>query len=245
MAKDHDWHDWHSDECVDGYVEESRRGAATRKQRFDLLVDLIPFEKDDPIAVLDVGGGHGPVSALVLAAFPKASVTLHDYSEPMLGHARALLAPYADRVSYVKADLFSRDWLAAAGGPFQAVVSASVLHNLQDPGRLCEIYNEIHDVVGDSGCFLNLDIVKAPSPELQVRYGEIMYTLRERETAAAKDRGETVERWSGAGSDPRTWEWPPYPSDVDEQLTWLLAAGFTQADCFWKHLGTALVGGFK
>ena len=245
MVKLHDWHDWHSAEYVDDYVHKARREAASGTERLELLADLIPFGKDDPITILDVGGGYGRVSAVMLEAFPRARVTLHDYAEPMLTHARALLAPYGDRVSYVKADLFARDWLEAAGGPFDAVVSAIALHNLQDPGRLREIYREIHDVLGDGGCFLNLDIGNASSRDMHARYGKVSHARRQRKIAAAERRGETAEIPSGPGSDPRTWEWPPFPADVDEQLAWLRDAGFSQADCFWKDLGNALVGGFK
>ncbi len=245
MVKEHDRHDWHSQQYVDDYVERATREAASRRQRFELLVELIPFGKDDPIAVLDVGGGYGPVSALVLETFPQANVMLHDYADPMLGHARTLLAPHEDRVDFVKADLFSKDWLAAAGGPFDAVVSASALHNLQDPARLHEIYGEIYRVLREGGCFLNLDIINAPSQDLHVRYGEIMYTRRERKVAEDRRRGGKVEAPWGPGPDPRTWEWPPFPASVDEQLAWLRDAGFSQVDCFWKDLQTALVGGYK
>ena len=252
MAKDHDWHDWHSDEYVAGYVERARREAASGGERLDLLADLIPFGKDDPITVLDVGGGFGRISAVVLEGFPNARVTLHDYAEPMLARARTFLAPYADRVQFVKADLFSTDWLAAAGGPsgqrFDAVVSAIALHNLQDSDRLREIYREIYGVLNDGGCFLSLDIVNAASREMHLRYGKVSHARRQRTIAAAERRGETVEirRGSGAdGSDPLSWEWPPFPASVGEQIEWLRDAGFSQVDCFWKDLGNALVGGFK
>jgi len=67
--------------------------------------------------VLDVGGGAGVVAAAVLAAYPRAKVTLQDYSEPMIEFARKTLAGRAGQVRYVLCDLRDAAWEAAVGGP--------------------------------------------------------------------------------------------------------------------------------
>lgn len=41
--------------------------------------------------MLDVGCGHGALSAEVLAAFPRARVVCHDFSDPMLEVEKAKL----------------------------------------------------------------------------------------------------------------------------------------------------------
>jgi ubiquinone/menaquinone biosynthesis C-methylase UbiE len=56
---------------------------AERAIRLARLIDAVPFAADRPSRVLDVGGGYGAVSREVLHAFPRARVTLHDYSRVM------------------------------------------------------------------------------------------------------------------------------------------------------------------
>jgi len=36
----------------------------------------------------------------------------------------------------------------------------------------------------------------------------------------------------------------PFPANLEQHLTALKVAGFTQVDCFWKDLQRALYGGY-
>jgi ubiquinone/menaquinone biosynthesis C-methylase UbiE len=89
---------------------------------------------------LDVGAGYGVVTEEVLQAFPAAHVTLQDYSQPMLDHARRRLARYSNQLSYVICDLTDPSWPQAVGGPFDLAVSAIALHNLRDPEKIFACY---------------------------------------------------------------------------------------------------------
>jgi ubiquinone/menaquinone biosynthesis C-methylase UbiE len=66
---------------------------------------------DAELSVIDIGGGYGVVTEEVVAAFPRARVTLQDYSEPMLLAARERLVAHSGRVNYVLADLTDRGWV--------------------------------------------------------------------------------------------------------------------------------------
>jgi 16S rRNA G1207 methylase RsmC len=80
---------------------------------------LASLERDSAVAVLDVGRGYGVVSEEILRAFPQVRVTLQDYSQPMLDHARRQLSGYGDRIRYVAADLCDPSWIdrVASGMP--------------------------------------------------------------------------------------------------------------------------------
>ncbi|MEE9284762.1 MAG: class I SAM-dependent methyltransferase [Dehalococcoidia bacterium] len=242
----HDHHDWHSEEYVREWVTRSQPEDQARLQRFQLMADLVPHPKDAPISVLDVGSGYGPLANLMLRAFPQARLTAQDYSDPMLAYARRLLAPHRGRATFVKADLFSSDWVALVGGPFDAVVSSIAIHNLRSASRIREVYREIYRAVKDGGCFLNLDLVNAPAPELQRRYWEIMMSRRAARGPSEEPQqgaAEALARQLEADGEEETRL--PFPATVDDQLAWLGEAGFRQVDCFWKELGLALVGGYK
>src|SRR6266545_1000446 len=96
-------HEWHSSDYVKDWIGDytsDERRASLRK-----IAQLIPFDPDEDIRVLDICGGWGPVTEVVLEAFPKAQVLLHDFSEPMLQEASQHLARHSDAVSYVRGDL--------------------------------------------------------------------------------------------------------------------------------------------
>ena len=244
MVNSIDHHDWHSAEYVQEWVTRSQSDDSRRLPRFRLIADLVPFSKDAAIAVLDVGTGYGPLARVLLESFPNARVVAQDYSEEMLRHARGTLASFGNRVAFHKADLFSEGWSTTLGGPFDAVVSSICIHNLQSAPRIRELYKEICSLVNQGGCFLNLDLVSAPAPALQRTYWEMMARERGRR---AVDEGSTGSEARGRARSAEGPEpsWPPFPASMEEQLAWLREAGFQHADCFWKEMGLALVGGYK
>ncbi|MBI3744365.1 MAG: class I SAM-dependent methyltransferase, partial [Chloroflexi bacterium] len=179
-------------------------------------------------------------------AFPNARVTLLDYSQPMLDWARKLLVQYGSRVAFVQADLSQSNALARASGPFDAAVSALALHNLQNAPRIREVYAEVFAALRSGGCFLNMDLINAPTLALQRRYWEIMLSRRKTEgSPGGQPRGSTHELARAPHRHDDHDEWPPFPAGLDDQLAWLREAGFATVDCFWKDLGIALVGGYK
>jgi ubiquinone/menaquinone biosynthesis C-methylase UbiE len=147
-------HDWHSRSYVDEWIARDVTRDDERRPRLREMIRAAPFAKSAPIAVLDVGGGYGVVSEEVLQAYPKAQVTLQDYSTPMLERARARLGP---RVRYVESDLFDPAWVETAGGPFDLAVSAIAIHNLGDRTKIFACYRAIYGLLKDGGYFLNYD----------------------------------------------------------------------------------------
>src|SRR5262249_26281875 len=93
----------------------------------------------------------------VLTTFPKARVTLQDYSQAMLDHAQRRLSAHAHRLSYVLADLTDSAWPKQVGGPFDLAVSAIALHNLGTCEKIFACYPAIHDLLRPRGYFLNCD----------------------------------------------------------------------------------------
>ena len=231
-----DRHDWHSAEYVQDWIARSQADDERRLPRFRLMADLIPFPRNTAIAILDVGAGYGALTRVLLESFPEGRVVAQDYSAEMLQSAKKALSPFTERVSFHHSDLFSESWHDKAGGPFDAVVSSIAIHNLQSPPRIRQLYREINGLLNEGGCFLNVDLVNAPEPSLQRPYWELM--RRQRRAPGEGTQEDRAAAWDES-------DWPPFPASLDEQLAWLREAGFRRVDCFWKELGTALVGGFK
>ena len=236
---DHDHHDWHSETYVAEWIQRYAKEDPHRLHRFRLMASLIPFPKDEAIVILDVGAGYAPLTKVMLEEFPKARIVAQDYSEPMLSHARKSLKRYGDRVTFVTSDLMSPTWAVNTGGPFHAIVTSLAIHNLRSPDRTRQLYREVMSLVRYGGCFLNVDLINAPSPELQRTYWTTMMALR----GQSQDTPSTTEAEVEAPQ--RRSDDPPFAASVEEQVLWLRDAGFQSVDCFWKELGEALVGGFK
>jgi tRNA (cmo5U34)-methyltransferase len=250
-------HDWHSPEYVtqwlarDAGVEHERRPLLQRTAR------LLPFAPDAAIRVLDVGAGYGALSEEVLAR-PNAHVVCHDYSEPMLSHARDRLRHAGDRVSFVTSDLRSPDWTAALPGPFDAVVSSIAIHNVGHADRIRAIYAEICRVIKPGGCFFNLELLFPASDVLRHLYyehGVLAGYQRQAsqraghevplETARAELAG-LYRGHHGESEDPeRQWAAHAEPANTTDHLAWLREAGFVTVDCLWKDMNQVLLAGFR
>jgi SAM-dependent methyltransferase len=236
-----DHHDWTSDAYVDEWVRRQQAEDPTRAERFQLMCDLLPFPNDTTVSILDVGAGYGPVSRFILDRYPHATCIAQDGSEPMLTRAWHIMAGYGERFKTHQSDLFETDWLPKAFGPFDAAVSSSCLHNLRDFTRISAIYGEIRDHLKPGGVFLNLDLLNAPTSELQTRYAAAAAARRQRAGASRADVEAMVR---DAEQSPARAPAGAFPANLDQHLAALKAAGFSEVDCFWKDLQRALCGGY-
>jgi tRNA (cmo5U34)-methyltransferase len=237
----HDHHDWTSETYVDEWVRRQQAEDPARAERFRLMCDLFPFPHDATVTILDVGAGYGPVSMFILDRYPRATCIAQDGSEPMLNRACKLMGKYGERFKTHQSDLFEPHWLPKPCGPFDAAVSSSCLHNLRDFKRISKIYREIREHLKSGGVFLNLDLVNAPTAELEERYAGVAAARRQREGAAGEDIEAMVRR---GGRPPAETATGPFPASLDQHLAALTEAGFRDVDCFWKELRRALVGGY-
>lgn len=211
-------HEWHSPSYVDDWIESDVTRDEERRPMLRRMARLIPAREDEQLRVLDVGGGYGAMTAEVLDQFPGAHVVLHDYSEPMVTKARERLARFGDRVTYVIADMADPGWYSRLGGPFDAVVSALAIHNLDNVETVRRVYRDIFALLRPGGSLFNLDLLFPGSPQL----------------AALYRRDPT--------RDPR-WDVCIYPAGLEAQLGWLRDAGFAEVDCVWKDLEQGLLWG--
>ncbi|SRR5579884_531576 len=243
-------HDWQSEDYAAYWVADAEARDDQRTEQLALLANLIPFPHDRPLRVLDLGAGYGIVTANVLRVFPRARVTLFDYSAAMLEHARPRLAAHAAQLEYVLGDLTRPDWVDAVQGPYDAVVSAAVLHNLRDGPRIAAIYRELAGLLGPGGAFLCLDHVSAGGPRIERQFDALRPTRRHGDEAARAAAAEAAGQAHGQGAAGATAvataDAPAlrFPGSISAHLDWLRAAGFREVDCFWKHLHGALYGGY-
>ena len=249
-------HEWHSESYVREWVDSQRdeeRAVLLRR-----MMHLIPFDPDAAIRVLDIGGGYGFVTRLVLETFPRARVVLHDYSEAMIAEATKELSAFGDQVQYVRGDLMTPDWVENLDGQFEAVVSSIAIHNVRFPDRIRGTYHEVFPYVAPGGCFLNLDRVEVPGDlirraerheqtmarrhELFTQTGQ-WRTLAEVEADVGSRRRRADAGADAAGASERIAAHEP--AALANQLRWLSEAGFDEVECFFRDGRRALIGGYR
>ena len=93
-------HHWKESERVREYVDRTDRQAAERADSFRYLVGVIPFDRDRPLRILDIGSGHGVVAAALLDHFRHSTAIGLDVSEPMMEIGRERMDPYGTRFRY-------------------------------------------------------------------------------------------------------------------------------------------------
>ncbi len=190
----------------------NRESIPYRAEGMAVLAQFVPAEVE---RVLDLGTGDGVLMALMRELRPSASGLASDFSEEMLGLARARFAE-DNAVEVVAHDLDVP--LPATWGEFDLVVSSFAIHHVNDV-RKRALYGEVFDRLAPGGVFLNLEHVASPTPELHVDFLTAL--------------GITVDQ-----DDPSNILAP-----VEDQLCWLRGVGFTQVDCHWKWRELALLSG--
>jgi len=155
-------HDWHSSDYVDWWIARDQSRDAERRRQLRAMLRHAGSARDVEFSVIDIGGGYGVVTEEVVAVFPRARVTLQDYSEPMLAAARKRLVGYSERITYVLADLTDRSWVdrvvSLGHGPFDLAVSAIAIHNLFQKPLIAAAYRGIASVLKPGALFLDYDL---------------------------------------------------------------------------------------
>jgi ubiquinone/menaquinone biosynthesis C-methylase UbiE len=150
-------HDWHSTQYVDEWIAKDATRDEKRKPMLAKMMAMAPFKADAAIRILDVAGGYGAVSEAALKVFPKARVTIQDYSDVMLERAREHFRGKPGPIAYVQGDLTDPNWVKSVGGPFDIAVSGIAIHNLEDMKLIADCYRAIHGLLVPGGVFLNCD----------------------------------------------------------------------------------------
>jgi tRNA (cmo5U34)-methyltransferase len=222
----HEQEDWKSPEFADQWLQRSAPGLPERQQRFRMAAALLGFERDAAFSFLDIGGGAGPFTEVVLDRYPNSTAVVHDISQRMLERAAEALRAYGQRVAFTQADLAQQGWSAAFGGRrFGAAISSIAIHNLFNAGHIQNVYRETAALLEPGGMFVDIDYVAA--------HRALVDSYRAATTQRREERGDPPRAGMDGGS--------PFPGTVEDHLGWLRAAGFAVADCPWRELNLTIL----
>jgi tRNA (cmo5U34)-methyltransferase len=196
-------------------------------EQHDLILQLIPFESNANIKVLDLGAGTGILSALILQAFPQANVTAFDMAENMLKVCKTNLSAFRERLTLQQGNFAEDDF----GSGYDLIVSGLAIHHLDGEGKQT-LFQKLFRSMNSGGILLIRDIVTGATPALTEQYEQLwrQYII---------NSGEDDKIWF------QKYLEEDIPSSVEEQTQWLLEAGFSEIGCHWRYLNFAIFGGEK
>ncbi|MBE9164011.1 class I SAM-dependent methyltransferase [Tychonema sp. LEGE 06208] len=195
------------------------------REQQDLILQLIPFETNANIQVLDLGAGTGILSALIMQAFPQAKVLAFDMAENMLKICQTNLSAFGKRLTLQQGNFAEDDF----GSGYDLVVSGLAIHHLDSAGKQ-QLFHQLFQSMNPEGILLIRDIVTGATPKLTEQYEKLWRQYM-------KASGEDDAAWF------QNYLKEDIPSSVEEQTKWLAEAGFADAACHWRYLNFAIFGG--
>ncbi len=196
-------------------------------EQHEIIIRLLPFEKQSPLKIVDLGCGTGLLSHALLRAFPLAELVAWDLTANMLETCKQNLAPYLDRAGFRQGD-FGKDDI---GSGYDLVVSGFAIHHLDTAGKQ-NLYRRIFHALQPGGVFINKEITLGATPAITKCYEQWWHEF-------VRANGEDDNAWF------RKYVDEDIPASVEDQLNWLTQAGFVDVGCHWRYFNFAIFGGRK
>ena len=117
----------------------------------EMLVDLIPFDREGTFEFVYLGCGTAEPSLRVLQHFPHATGTCIDSEPGMLSIAKQKLAAFAGRAEVLPGDM-TRCEIPGC----DVVLSAKAVHHVS-PDHLSALFARIRGAIRPGGCFILYD----------------------------------------------------------------------------------------
>ncbi len=210
------------DDSVEYYDRWMKTALPRYEELFTIAVDLIPYEVDSPILVLDLGAGTGLFSQHVLNNFSNGQFVLYDVAPKMLAVARLRFQNCLDQFQFAEIDYRN---LQCRNRPlFDVVISSLSIHHLnQDEKR--QLFADIYKCLRKGGVFINVDQIKGPTKPLRELYWSNWLDHVRGQDASEEQIRASMDRRKAYDKDDL----------LIDQLRWLEKAGFSQVDLIYKH----------
>ena len=201
------------------------------REMIGALILSIPFKKQAPIRVMDLGCGTGSVARSVKDTFPNARIDCLDLSEKMLQIAASKLRGCNEGGTYAVGDFYSFHFEDS----YDVIVSSLALHHLVTGEDKEMFYGRIYNALSPGGVFYNADLLLGSSEYLQQGY----LTKWKGFMSRSVSQDEIDNKWMVK------YEQEDSPSVLVNQLKWLEKIGFRNVDVVWKYYNFGVYGGQK
>jgi tRNA (cmo5U34)-methyltransferase len=233
---------WADNDFAENYLDMADIYIVERRKMFRLASSLFTHfvERQGNIKLLDLGCGDGILTDELFNAHNDMSATLTDGNEGMLKKAEERLKPFKS-VDFIKAAF--QDILngVVALGNYDFCVSSMAIHHLEMAEKSA-LFRYIASHLNSGGHFVNIDVVRPPSEELEGWYFALWKNWMVHMMNRSNIKGEVPEDIIRRYKDPSSMN---KPDTLENQLKALEKAGFRDVDCYFKNGIFAVFGGKK
>lgn len=213
-------------------------------ERDETVISMIPYKGHEAFRILDLGAGLGRFTMKLREKFPNAEIVCLDGSEKMLEVAKTRFGENAKNTSFICKDFGYASWIEGLSWKLDVVVSTGAIHHISDI-RKRELFSEVYSLLNNNGYFINGDLIKSRYDAVNTKYYNDVWAhyiqVKTREVLGVQREIEDVrkrmyEALQKEGDKPAT---------IEDQIRWLLEAGFSIADCVWQYYLLAVIVGIK
>ncbi len=192
----------------------------------EIMLGLIPFGREAPLRVLDLGCGPGLLAARLLSEYKRAELTAFDLTQEMLDSCRSRLSGI-DRVNYQLGDFRSDD----LGENYDLIVAALSLHHMEMEERY-GFFRRAFRSLKPGGVFLASEMIADESTAVREQQYQLWREFMERN-----------------GEDSAAWYRRHCEKDHSATISFLVATlsktGFQAPGCFWRYWNFAILSARK
>lgn len=230
---------WANPEFARGYRDNADIFIVDRRRMLSILQSFyLHFVTDGTVKkVLDLGCGDGIVTSAIAGVDGRLSATLVDGSEDMLKKARERLSGLR-RPRYIHSSF--QEMLAGdtVRGKFDFIASSLAIHHLSMNEKKA-LFKKIYRLLKAGGCFVNIDVVLAPSGPLEQWY---LSLWKDRIAERTWDLGIARGAFKGIIRQYKDAE-ENKPDTLKDQLDALRTIGFKDVDCYYQYGIFTMYGG--
>jgi len=198
----------------------------------EVILETLPFEKDDPIKILELGIGTGNLANKILKRFPHAQLVGVDHNKEMIELAAQKLQNFSPRFTLAEEDISN---ISLEAHQYNVAVSLLSIHHLTDSQKR-GLFKKVYLALKPKGIFINGDFVISESEIVNIESAEM-----EKEFMLSQGVEEKGLLTSGG----KVCAEDDIPATVENQLKWLRNAGFDETECVWRYFNYAICLGFK
>lgn len=196
---------------------------------YKITIDIIPFDKENPIKVLDLGAGTGLLSEMIALAYPVSQITLVDISDKMLAIAKTRLHGFKNNIEYREED-YSKN---LSQGKYDLIISALSIHHLNQRDKK-KLFSKCYTFLNTGGIFINADQALGETPSIEKTYREKWLEDVRNRDVSGQELLSALERMK-----------EDKMSKLSYQLSCLKKAGFSDVTCWYKNYSFVVFSGMK
>ncbi|MDA3894253.1 MAG: class I SAM-dependent methyltransferase [Salinivirgaceae bacterium] len=193
----------------------------------EYLVNNLPFNTNEELAICDLGSGTGNVTVLLDKTFPNAKINCVDISPMMIDMAKAKLNN--ESITYEIADFYEYEF----SQKYDIITSSLALHHLVTDDDKKMFYKKIYSALNEGGIFYNADVVIAASETTETNIMELWKQWLRRYHSEDDLMEMVINRYYEEDR----------PTTIANHLNWMQEIGFIEVDVIWRKAKAAVFGG--